>query len=136
MIMDQAEIYSDAQAVSATAYSTRLIDNHSNGDDVVRAKTLFVHVGTGWTGGGTVAVELHDCDTESGSYTKVAELVPASAVTAVDGNGFLFVGPVPKGCRRYRKLRYVIANTVTGLKVTAGENLGAAEPLPSDILTR
>lgn len=128
MINDQLCLYSDGQAVSATATSTKKIDNKFNGDDYSGVRTLFVHVGSGWTGGGTVTVTLEHCDTESGAYTTAATLVSAATADKTDANGFLYIGQLPRGLKRFRQLKYTVANTVTGLKVLAGENLGA----PSD----
>lgn len=128
MINDQLCLYSDGQAVSATTTSTKKLDNRYNGDDYSGVRTLFVHVGSGWTGGGTVTVTLEHSDLESSGFTTAATLVSAATTDKVDANGFLYIGQLPKGLKRFRQLKYTIANTVTGLSVLAGENLGA----PSD----
>ena len=127
MTIDQLCLYSDGQAVSATGASTNKLDNRYNGDDYSKVRTLFIHVGKGWTGGGTLTVTLEHCDEESGSYTTHSTLVNAAETNAVDKNGFLYIGTLPRGLKRFRQLKYTIANTVTGLTVLAGENLGAPE---------
>ena len=134
MINDQLCLYSDAQAVSATAASTNKIDNRYNGDDYSKARTIYIHVGSGWTGGGTVTVTLEHSDTESSGFETAATLVSGASASAVDENGFLYIGQLPRGLKRYRQLKYTIANTVTGLTVLAGENLGAPEAFNHDLV--
>lgn len=128
MINDQLLLFSDGQAVSATGASTNKIDLGDNGDDILRQLMLFVHVGSGWTGGGTLTVDLETCDTENGEFAKVETLVSAAKTDATDDNGLLFKGPLPHGLKRWCQLKYTIGNTVTGLKVLAGINLGVPEP--------
>lgn len=136
MIMDQLCLYSDGQAVSATGTSTNKLDNRYNGDDYSKVRTLFIHVGKGWTGGGTLTVALEHSDEESGSYTTADTLVNAAAASAVDENGFLYIGQLPRGLKRYRQLKYTITGTVTGLTVLAGENLGAPEAFNHDLVQK
>lgn len=136
MINDQLCLYSDGQKVTATAASTNKLDNRYNGDDYSKVRTLFIHVGKGWTGGGTVTVDIEHSDNEDSGFAKATTLVSAAAASAVDENGFLYIGTLPRGLKRFRQLKYTIANTVTGLTVLAGENLGAPEAFNHDLVQK
>lgn len=136
MINDQLCLYSDGQAVSATAASTNKLDNRYNGDDYSKVRTLFIHVGKGWTGGGTLTVTLEHSDQEGSGFATHSTLVNAARADDVDENGFLYIGQLPRGLKRYRQLKYTIANTVTGLTVLAGENLGAPEAFNHDLVQK
>lgn len=119
MLFDNDLMFSDGQAITATASGPNVIDC---GQAILTTGLnggleLFVLViaTTDFTGTGTIKVELQDCDTESGTFTTVA-----SAPAVVATKFAKAVIPMPLEHRRYLKLTYTVDGTVAAGKVTAG----------------
>jgi hypothetical protein len=127
MIFDADLMFSDAQAVTATAVSDTVIDCGQAllTTGLNRKGELFaVAVAVGdYTGTGTITVELQDCDTDSGTFRTVATSAP------VTGDDFVsIVVPMPLSHKRYLKLNYKVDGTVSGGKITAGISKSADLP--------
>ncbi len=127
MIFDADLMFSEKQAVTATAASTSVIDCGQTllTTGLNRKGELFaVAVAVGdYTGTGTITVQLQDCDTKTGTYRTVATSTP---VTGADFSSI--VVPMPLSHKRYLKLNYVVSGTVSGGSITAGISKSAELP--------
>ena len=127
MIFDADLMFSDAQAVTATAESETVLDCGQTllTTGLNRKGELFaVAVAVGdYTGTGTITVELQDCDTNNGTFRTVATAAPVVA------NEFAsIVVPMPLSHKRFLKLNYKVSGTVSGGKITAGISKSADLP--------
>lgn len=132
MIFDNDLMFSDAQAVSASAESESVIDCGQAllTTGLNRKGELFaVAVAVGdFAGAGTIKVELQHADTEDGTYTTVATSAP------VTGDDFAsIVVPMPLAHKQFLKLAYTVEGSVTGGKITAG--ISTSADLPQNIPT-
>lgn len=130
MILDNQLLFSDAQAVTATAGSTNIIDtaplftgNTGRNVGMGRQMYIFVTVDTAFTDSGsdsTIAVTIEtDDNTSMSSPTTIATLTTFAALTAA---GTKFFAPLPLATyERYIGLRYTTANgNLTTGAFTAG----------------
>jgi hypothetical protein len=119
MLFDNDLMFSENQAVTATASGTNVLDCGQailtpalNGAMNLYAIAIAT---TDFTGTGTIKVELQDCDTASGTFATVG------ASAAVVATKFAkAVIPMPLEHRRYLKLVYTVDGTVAAGKITAG----------------
>lgn len=122
MLPDKENQFSDAQAVTATAVSTNVVDfGTSKGDPAFGTpKPLVVQVVQAFAGATSVAVEFETSDTEN--FASAKTLASSGAVVAADLKaGYKFsMNVLPKGCKRYNRLKYVVVGTATAGKITAG----------------
>jgi hypothetical protein len=121
MLYDVQNLLSDAQAVTATANSTNIIDCHST--DLGRGQPFEVSfdVPTTFTAGGaaTLTVTLTTDDDEAfGSATALwtGAAIPVATLVA----GYRFYAHLPPGVERYLRATYTVATgpMLTG-KITA-----------------
>lgn len=130
MLIDNNLLFSDAQAVTATAGSTNIIDTAplftgNTGRRIGDGKPIyiFVTVDTAFTDSGsdsTIAVTVEtDDNTSMSSATTIATITTFAALTAA---GTKFFAPLPIGVyERYVGLRYTAANgNLTTGAFTAG----------------
>lgn len=114
MLIDQNAVFSDKQAVSATAVSTHTVDQGAAGD----ARTgLYAVVRTdeAFAGVTELKVELQTSDAEDFASAKTLLAVTAAGAGLVK-DVQLLKAAVPAGALRYLRMKY----TVTG-SGTAGE---------------
>lgn len=125
MILDEQAIFSDKQAVTATATSTNVIK--VNGDigkgDPVEVLIQVVEAFAGLT---SLKVAVQTCDTENGSYT---DLVASDAIAAANLKaGYKFpIKFLPVGIKKFLRLNYTVVGTGTAGKITAGVVSGSNE---------
>lgn len=118
MLFDNDLIFSEAQAVTATAASTvidcgqAILTTGLNGGMNLFAVALAT---TDFTGSGTIDVQLQHSDASGGTFTTVASSGPivATDIAAVKI-------PMPLAHKRYLRLNYVVSGTVATGKITAG----------------
>ena len=121
MYLDKQNLFSEAQAVTATAQGTNVVDFGKGDIGPSQEASLFVGV-DGYAGTGTLIVELLTSDVcTSGALTS-----PVTAATFPVSNAVLLAGGrvvsvrLPYGMKRYAGLNYVVTGTLTGGKITAG----------------
>jgi hypothetical protein len=137
MILSNQDIFSDAQAITATAASTNIIDLQQGrnavrcscraGPDVAKGGVeipLDVRVVTTFATLTSLAVSVEiaaDGDAAFGSPTTIASSAAIPAATLVAGYQFPFPARIPEGVNaRYVRLKY----TVAGSNATAGADHG------------
>jgi hypothetical protein len=117
MIMEEATLfYSVGSALESGENVSKAIDLKYNGDSPTGKLTLFVPAQTGTK---SVSVTLEGCDTEEGTYTAIRAYTGTP-----DENGFVVADLMPKGLKRYVRLKITTAEAI---KVTAGMNFGTPE---------
>lgn len=122
MILDNLNIFSDSQAITATADSTNKVNiglvNVGKGDPLI----FKVKVTEAFNNLTSLKAELFQCDTESGSYTAVPganSTVLLAGLTVGADFGFRFL---PRGVTKpWLKVTY----TVTGTAPTTGKVFAA-----------
>lgn len=122
MILDANLRFSDAQAITATADSTNIIDQNIAGRDAGTGKPLYVVVviTTAMTNTGTVDVALQGDSTSTITPDKTRSLFVIPAGSAV---GDTFIAPLhPAGepeALQYINLKYTVSGTVSTGNVDA-----------------
>ncbi|CDN96085.1 Bbp16 family capsid cement protein [Agrobacterium tumefaciens] len=136
MIFDAQNLFSDAQAITASAVSTNVIDFGQPGKPVGAAAALRKDLGRGKkidlrvqmveaalaAGAATLTVELQTDDNEAFSSPKTvftSGAIPKASLVA----GYVFpLDYFPRGTdERYARLNYTVANgPLTAGKITAG----------------
>lgn len=117
MILDADLIFSEKQAVTATAASTKVLDLQEGGDAIGQELTVKAVVGTAFAGGTSLQFKLQT----SGDNSTWTDLLMTGAVAAADlkSGAIPFDVRVPKGAKRYLRMQYVAVGTFTGGTVTA-----------------
>lgn len=134
MILDQQTLFSDRQAITATAASTNIIDLSPRGIGIVRdigpgkAIPVVVQVVEDFAAAGaaTLALTLQvDEDAAFGSPKTVAT-VAAVPVASLKAGYQLPLDFIPRGTNeRYMRLNYTVATgPMTAGRITAGIALG------------
>ena len=121
MFYDTQNLYSDNQAVTATAASENVIDHTVAGVDKGQPVALDIRVQEDFSTltSLTVAVETDDNESFSSSTT----LVKTAAIAAADlVNGYRFpINYLPDGCERFTRLKFTVnGSNATAGKITAG----------------
>lgn len=115
MILDAQTLFSDAQALTASAASTNLIDLGAAGRDMGRGRKLMIrlNVDTALTDSGsdsTVTVTLQTDDNDSFSSATTAQTLFTIAATAAAGTVYrAYVAPGALD-ERYCRLYYTMNN--------------------------
>ena len=117
MILDADLIFSEKQAVTATAASTKVLDLQEGGDAIGQELTVKAVVGAAFAGGTSLQFKLQP----SGDNSTWTDLLMTGAVAAADlkSGAIPFDVRVPKGAKRYLRMQYVAGGTFTGGTVTA-----------------
>ena len=124
MIMDAQNRFSNAQAVTATAVSTDVID-FGVGDKGINDKPLRLRVQVDETatsaGASTLVVTLETDDVVGFGSAVVVYTSASIAKAAIVAGAVLVDIPIPYGMKRYARLNYTIgtANLTAG-KFTSG----------------
>lgn len=111
MYLDADNMFSDKQAVTATANSMKTIDMNAVAAFGVAKLPFLVQVGKTFGGTGSLTVTL-ELSTESNFSTKsefdLAKAVLVAKLTA--GTGFLYKGTIPEHVKwQYARLVYTVA---------------------------
>lgn len=132
MIMDQQNLFSDAQAITATANSTNVIDTLPSGGPNTKSGlgdgqdiTLFAQVGTAFTaaGAGTLTVTVVSADSADLATNPIVHFTTtALALAALAAKARIIGLDLPYGkYRRYLGLVYTVATgPMTAGTITAG----------------
>ena len=109
MIKDTLREYSDGQAITATAVSTKELDNGSVTNNM--NQPLIVRAKVDGTGAGTIQPVLQHKDV-GGAFADVmaGAAVVGSTIKAGDD---LFNGHYPKGVKQITRINYVVSSAVT-----------------------
>mgnify|MGYP001597728774 CR=1 FL=1 len=141
MYVDAQLLFSDAQAVTATAVSTNVVDLRAV-RDMGLGEPLYIVciVDVAFTDGGsdtTIAVSLEtDSDEAFGSATVQGTMTTFAALTAAGATQMIFPIPPSWMNERYARLRYTTANgNLTTGSFTAFIAIGVqkATKYPDDI---
>jgi hypothetical protein len=131
MILDKQMMFSEAQALTATAVSTNVVDFGAT-DSQVKAMHLkgvleaHCQVVEAFTGGTSVAASIQLSTDEA--FTSPETLLTTAAIPVASlilGYKFRF-GKIPEVNKRYMRMNYTVVGTPTGGKVTACLALDAA----------
>lgn len=136
MIFDKTLQLSDAQAITATAVSTNVIDQGAPGTVKNASVPLKMDLGKGHripflvqvveaftaAGAGTLTVQLQVDDNEAFASPKTVAVSATLALADLIAGAQIFLDYLPRGTdERYIRLNYVVATgPMTAGKVTAG----------------
>lgn len=112
MIMDKENMYSDAQAVTASGMSTNIIDQGKAADSYKRMFWI-VQAKADFAGGTSLQAVLQVSDTED--FASPVNLASSPVVAVADlkaGKDVIKVG-VPIGMKRYSRTQYIVDGTMT-----------------------
>lgn len=122
MILDAQLLYSDAQALTATAVSTNIVD-HGSDRNMGLGEPLSVLITVDVTAGGTsptVSVALQTDD--NSGFASPAQVAATATLTGAQMTaGAKFVLPVPADAsfERYSRLNYTVGGTTPTVTLTA-----------------
>lgn len=115
MILDADLLFSNKQAVTATATSTNALDLGVAGDAIGQELTIHVVVDTAFATLTSLTVSL-ETSANNSTWTTVLS-GPAIARASLTKGASIFCVRVPQGLSRYVRLKY----TVGGSNATAGK---------------
>ena len=125
MFQDAQNLFSDAQALTATAVSTNVIDLGVD-RDVGAGEPMAVMITVDVAADFTTGDETYQIDIQTGSTatptTVIARRIPvvtASNATSDLGLGKKIVIPLPKENARYLRLNYTLGGTTPSVTLTA-----------------
>ena len=110
-------MFSNRQAVAATAVSTNVLDVER---DIGAGTPLYLDVDSPPASGtGTLTVEVQHADNEAmtGATVHVSYRVPGANIPK---GGAILCAALPPGNKKFLRLNYNIGGTVTGLVLSAG----------------
>lgn len=116
MILDADLVFSNKQAVTATAESTNTLDLGVAGDAIGQELTIHVVVDTAFSTLTSLTVSLETSANNFQTWTTVLS-GPAIARASLTKGASIFCVRVPRGLSRYVRLKY----TVGGSNATAGK---------------
>jgi hypothetical protein len=123
MRVDAHNLYSDAQALTASAASTNIIDHGSRrdiGDGEPMALVVALDVASdGTTGNETYTAKLQT-DSDSGFGT-VTDVTPEYTIPKSSAAGAYYIIPLPPGVavKRYTRAYYTLGGTTPTVTLTA-----------------
>lgn len=122
MYIDYALMFSQDQAVTVTAVSTKAVQVNVN---VGAGTPVFptVTITTPFAGLTSLAFELQTSDTEAGAYTTIATTEPVLLAGLNANEFFANFGSVPPVTKAWIKMKYVVVGTATAGKVTSSITL-------------
>lgn len=115
MILDADLLFSNKQAITATAESTNTLDLGAAGDAIGQELTIHVVVDTAFATLTSLTVSL-ETSADDSTWTTVLS-GPAIARASLTKGASIFCVRVPQGLSRYVRLKY----TVGGSNATAGK---------------
>jgi hypothetical protein len=124
MIMDSLHLLSDAQAISATGYSTNTIDTGTPARELGKGQALGVFVSVDVAADATTGDETYEfqiVDSANANLSSHNVLVSRTIARATLVAGFGFFLPLPPGAHtaRYLGLRAVLGGTTPSITITA-----------------
>jgi hypothetical protein len=125
MLLDKQTTFSEDQALTATAYSTNIVDRGAvaavgavgKGDSPAE---VWVQVTTTFASGTTLQVILLGDDQVAMSSPTALQTTAAIATAALVAGYQFSLGVVPVGAEQFLRLQYVITGTHDAGKVSAG----------------
>lgn len=124
MYLDKENMFSEGQAVTATALSTNIVELGGGDAGSSEEISLFVNAGAAYTGTGTIAVSILTAaalnpagDALDSPVTLATYPVGNEALTS---GGKLLAARLPHGCKRYLRLNYAVTGTLSGGNILAG----------------
>lgn len=128
MLLDKNQIYSDKQAITATAVSEEVVDLFNADIGLGNAYGILVLVSETFNNLTSLKIDLQDSDSATGTFANV-DTVPASVTVPLAGltKGDSFWFPLPYNGERYSRFNY----TVTGTAPTTGKIFAAVTPSKS-----
>lgn len=123
MILDYENMFSDGQAITASAAATNIIDLGPGDSGPAEGVSLFVSASTPFTGGGSLFITLLTADSldAAGALASPIELVDYNIRNELLVAGGKLVGArLPHGMKRYAGLKYEISGTLADGVITAG----------------
>lgn len=128
MYLDKQNLYSEDQAITATAVSTNVIDHSVSEIGPGEPVEILAQVTEDFAGGTSVAVSLQTDDDEAFGTVETlvtTDAVPVASLTA----GYQFrLSTLPVGVKTYSRLNYTVVGTPTAGAVTAGLALDRMAP--------
>ena len=116
MLLDMQNIFSDAQEVKTTQYSTNVV---KFGNNDVSYVPLIIQVVQNFTGLTALTVEIETSATET--FDTATSLVSSSLMASKLKTGALFpISYLPQGNLGYMRIKYSVMGTGTAGKITAG----------------
>lgn len=119
MYTDAQNLFSDAQALTATAVSTNVIDlgvDRDIGDGVPMGVLITVDVAAD----GTTTDETYQFDIQTGSTATPTTVIARRILTYTELTaGSKWCIPLPKDNQRYLRLNYTLGGTTPTITVTA-----------------
>ncbi len=121
MIMDKENLFSEDQAVTATAVSTNVIDLGVNRDIGKGTPVpIIIQVTEDFAGLTSLTASIETDDNESFSSATVLATSGAVPVASLEAGYQLAMQYMPLGTQRYLRINYTVAGTGTAGTVTAG----------------
>ncbi len=123
MILDQENLFSDNQTITASAPAANVIDLGVGDAGPAEGASLFVSASTAFTGGGALFVTLQTSDSidAAGALVGPVDLVDYNIRNEPLVAGGKLVGArLPHGLKRYVGLKYEISGTLAAGAITAG----------------
>ena len=120
MYLDAQHLFSDAQALTATAVSTNVIDlggDHNVGIGEPMAVVITLDVGTDFTTGD----ETYVVTLQTGSSATPTTVIATKEIVGLQAAGEKFVLSIPADTtgERYLRVNYTLAGTTPSVTVTA-----------------
>ena len=120
-MMDAQTLFSDDQAVTATAYSTNIVDLGTEPQASGSLRTVMAVITETFLTLTSLQLVLTHCATEGGTYTV---LVEGPVITLASGGlaaGESYELPIPKDAHQFVKMQYVVGgSSATAGKVKSG----------------
>jgi len=116
MLLDKENLFSDEQAITATAYSTNVVKFGKNDVSYV---PVLVQVVEDFAGLTSLKVEFETSATEN--FTSSTSLVSSTlALSDLKAGATFPISYLPKGNLGYMRIKYTVVGTGTAGKITAG----------------
>lgn len=128
-LIDFNNVFSSAQAVTASAASTYYIDGRAAGEALENNLYLVAEVNTAFAGGTSVDIQLQTA-TDS-AFTSPVVLVDTSAILLANLTANTVVARIslPIGLLRYLRVYYTVSGTMTAGTITAQLQQGVYVPV-------
>ncbi len=133
MILDHENMFSEGQAITATAAATNIIDLGPGDAGPAEGASLFVAASAPFTGTGTLFVTLQTADSlnDAGALVSPVDLLDYNIRNELLTAGGKLVGArLPHGLKRYVGLKYETSGVLADGVISAGLalNLQAFDP--------
>lgn len=137
MLLDNQALFSDQQAITATAVSTNHINLGAPGTPPAAPAAVKQDIGGGnqiplliqvtedFAGGTSLKVDVEMDDNDAFSSAKVVASSPVIALADLKAGKVIPITVIPQGSdEQYMRLNYTVVGTHTAGKVTAGVSAG------------